>query len=95
MRKTFQLTAPNKDAARVRDKIRQELNAYSRRQHGKRPPEGFALWNFECKIGLSAETAEPRPFKELGAIVDLIAQNGATEVYIEIVAQPGNRTFAR
>jgi hypothetical protein len=88
MRKTFPLTAPNKDAARVRDKIRQELNKFSRSQHKKRPPEGYNRWNFECKIGPSAEAAAPRAFKDLGAAVEQLGLAGATEVYIEIVARP-------
>lgn len=91
MKKSFPLTSERLQPARVRDKIRQELNRYSRRQHHKPLPEGYALWNFVCKIGPTPETAEVRPFKELGAILEKIAESGATHVYIEISAQPGTR----
>ncbi|MDP3069600.1 MAG: DUF6172 family protein [Opitutaceae bacterium] len=91
MKKTFPLTSERLAPARVRDKIRQELNRYSRRQHHRRPPEGFTLWNFVCKIGPNATAVEVRPFNELGAVVDRLAESGATEVYIEISAQPGTR----
>lgn len=95
MKKTFPLTAPGKDDARVRDKIRHEVNKYVRRERQKKLPEGFGLWNFDCKIGANAATAEPRPLAEIAREIDAVAQTGATEVYLEIVATPGQRAFAR
>ncbi len=95
MKKTFPLTAPGKDDARVRDKIRHELNKYVRRERQKKIPEGYALWSFDCRIGLNAATAEPRPLKEIGNAIDTLAAGGATEVYIEILARPDVRPGAR
>ncbi len=95
MKKTFALQAPGKDAARVRDKIRQEINTYVRRVRRKDLPEGFDLLEFTCKVGLSLATAETRSLKEVGAAIDSVAQTGAMEVYVEIVAAPGTRKFAR
>ena len=46
MKKTFPLQAPGKDDARVRDKIRHEVNKYVRRSRRKELPEGFAQWDF-------------------------------------------------
>jgi hypothetical protein len=95
MKKTFPLTAPGKDDARVRDKIRHELNKYVRRERQKKLPEGFALWSFDCKIGRDAANAEARPLKEIGGAIDALAGAGASEVYIEIVARPDARPSAR
>ncbi len=94
MKKTFPLTAPGKDDARVRDKIRHELNKYVRRERMKKLPEGFTLWAFDCRIGPNAATAEPRPLKEIGRTIDTLAAEGATEVYIEILARADIRTTA-
>ncbi len=94
MKKTFPLTDPRREPARVRDKIRQELNRFSRQQHRKPRPEGTQMWVFDCKIGPSAAAAAPRPYKELGRAIDEIAQAGATEVYIEITARPGHRSLS-
>lgn len=91
MKKTFALTDPRLDPARVRDKIRQDLNRFSRQQHRKPKPEGTQIWLFDCKIGPSAAAAVSRPFKDLGRAVDEVAQTGATEVYIEIAARAGQR----
>jgi hypothetical protein len=95
MKKTFPLKAPGKDDARVRDKIRHELNKYVRRERKKPLPEGFDLWNLSCKVGASPESAEALPLKEVGGAIDKVAEAGATEVHVEIVAAAGHRTFNR
>ena len=95
MKKTFPLQAPGKDDARVRDKIRQEINKYVRCERKKTLPEGFDLWNLNCRVGASAEAAEALPLKEVGGTIDRIALTGATEVYVEIIAVAGHRTFTR
>ena len=91
MKKTFPLQAPGKDDARVRDKIRHEVNKYVRRSRRKELPEGFAQWEFACKVGATAAAAEPRALKEVATTIDTVAEAGATGVYIEITAVPGQR----
>lgn len=88
MKKTFPLTAPGKDDARVRDKIRRELNKYVRRELQKKLPEGFTRWTFDCKVGRDEATATSRLLKEVGSAIDDAAAKGASEVYVEIVARP-------
>jgi hypothetical protein len=95
MKKIFPLKAPGKDDARVRDKIRHEINKYVRRERKKTLPEGFDLWNLNCKVGASAEAAEALPLKEVGGAIDRVALAGAMEVYIEVVVAAGHRTFTR
>jgi len=91
VKKTFPLKAPGRDDARVRDKIRHEINRDVRRQRRRPLPEGFLLWEFDCRMGTSADTAEPRPLKELGSGIDVLAEAGAEQVYLEIVARPAIR----
>ena len=95
MKKIFPLKAPGKDDARVRDKIRHELNKNVRRERQKPLPEGFDLWNLTCRVGASAEGAEALPLKEVGGAIDKVALTGVAEVYVEIVAVAGHRTFTR
>lgn len=92
MKKTFPLQATGKDDARVRDKIRHEVNKYVRRERQKDLPVGFAQWAFDCRVGPTAAAAEVRSLKDVGAAIDAVATAGATEVYIEIVAAPAHRT---
>lgn len=88
MKKAFPLQTPGKDDARVRDKIRHEVNKYVRRSRRKAVPEGFAMWEFICKVGPTPEAAEPRLLKEVGGAIDTVAETGAVGVYLEIVAVP-------
>jgi hypothetical protein len=91
MKKTFPLQAPGKDDARVRDKIRHEVNKYVRRSRRKEVPEGFAQWEFACKVGPTADTATSRPLKDVAGAIDAVAEAGAQAVYLEIEAVPAQR----
>jgi hypothetical protein len=91
MKKTFPLQVPGKDDARVRDKIRHEVNKNVRRSRRKEVPEGFAQWEFNCKVGANETGASSLALKEVAAAIDEVAAKGATSVYIEITAVPGQR----
>ncbi len=72
-----------------------EINGYVRRARAKKLPEGFDSVEFACRVGASAATAESRGIKEVGAEIDRVAETGATEVYVEINAEPVARKFRR
>ena len=91
MKKLFPLHEAGRDDARVRDRIRQEINRYERRQRRKPLPEGADRWEFECRAGRSADQAEPVAFKSLAAAIDTIASGEANEIYIEIATKPVTR----
>jgi hypothetical protein len=91
MKKNFPLQAPNKDDARVRDKIRHEVNKYVRRSQRRELPEGFGQWEFLCRVGPTADTAESRTVKQVGEAIETVAATGATSVYVEIEAVPAQR----
>ena len=88
MKKTFPLQAPGREDARVRDKIRHEINKYLRRVRRKPLPDGFDLLEFQCRVGAAAASAQTRSLKEVGGAVDDVAAGGSTEVYVEIVSVP-------
>ena len=79
----------------MRDKIRHEVNKYVRRSQRRTPPEGFAQWEFLCRVGVSAEGAESKTIKEVGAAIDTVAATGATTVYVELEAVPAQRRSPR
>ncbi len=95
MKKTFPLQAAGKDDARVRDKVRHEVNKYVRRCRRKEVPEGFAQWEFACKVGASADAAESKPLKDVASAIDTVAEAGSTVVYLEIEAVPSQRIGPR
>ncbi len=91
MKKTFPLHAPGKDDARVRDKIRHEVNKYLRRCRRKPPAEGFRGWDFECRLGPDEPSARPLALKEVASAIDAVAAGGAAQVYVELLAVPSRR----
>ena len=78
----------------MRDKIRHEVNKYVRRSRRKEVPEGFAQWEFICKVGATADAAASKPLKEVAGAIDAVAVGGATSVYLEIEAVPSQRLSA-
>ncbi len=93
MKKTFALQETGKDDARVRDKIRHEVNKFLRRARQRPPQEGFRGWDFACKVGPSESAAEPRTLKEVASSIDEIAARGAAHVYIELLPVPARRVL--
>ena len=88
MKKTFPLQAAGRDDARVRDKIRHEVNKYVRRMRRKPLPEGFDLLEFACRVGEGPGHAAPQALKDVGAAIDAVAATGAGQVYVEIISIP-------
>jgi hypothetical protein len=88
MKKTFPFHQPGKVDARVIELIKRDLRKYVQRERRKDPPPGFAGWSFDCRVGSSAEVAEPKLLAELSAAVDAVAQSGAPGVYVSIEARP-------
>jgi hypothetical protein len=91
MKKTFPLQPPGKDAARVLEAIKGELRKYLKRERRKKFPDGFDLWDFNCKLGLDQATAATISAANLIPALDQHAASGASQVYVEILAFATNR----
>ena len=91
MKKTFQLHATGKDDARVVEAVKNDVRKYVKRERRKALPAGVDFWDFDCRVG--ADKAEPatRHLAEMAPAIDQAAKDGATEVYVEILAKPGHR----
>ena len=88
MKKNFPLTAPGKDDHRVLESIKIEVNKYVKREKRKVLPEGFELWDFNCKVGPDQAAAVPTQRKEVTGAIDEVAKAGGAQVYVEILAFP-------
>ena len=96
MKKTFPFHAPGKDDARVLEAIKGDIRKYLKRERRKKFPEGFDLWDFNCKIGPDQATATVVSVADLISALDkLAATEGATQAYVEILAFASNRQPAR
>jgi hypothetical protein len=94
MKKTFSLKAEGKADARVVDSIKHEVRKYVKREHAKELPAGFALWTFQCKVGADRDSALECVLGDISAKIDAVANSGATEVYIEVIAAASHRPLS-
>lgn len=92
MRKTFELRPEGKHPDRVLEAVKHEIRKYLRRERRRTPPEGVDFWDFDCRIGASADTAETVHVAALIGALDALAQGGATQAYAEVLAKHGHRT---
>jgi len=80
MKKTFKLTHPKIKFARLVDGVRSDVKKYLARERKKELPEGFDVWDFDCRVGLTAEAAKVVPVPELGKAID--ARRSSRNPYI-------------
>jgi hypothetical protein len=93
MKKTFQLQIEGKHPERLLEAIKHEIRQYMKRERRKTLPSQMDFWDFDCRFGLSEETAE---VCHVGAFMDRIneaAAAGAPAFYLELLAKPAQRRF--
>ena len=92
MKKTFQLHEPGKADQRVIEAIKNDVRKYVKRERRKALPADVDFWDFDCRVGLEPATAQVKHLAEVAAAIDAVAvTEGATGVYVEILAKPGHR----
>lgn len=91
MKKTFPLTSPLHQPARVVEQIKADVRKYVKRERKKALPEGVDFWDFDCKVGQGEATPETKHVEEVIPAIDQAAAAEAGAVYIEILAKPGHR----
>jgi len=92
MNKTFSINDRKKTPARVIEAIKSELRKYVKRERKKKLPEGVDFWDFDCKVGESAEKALPLHVAEINQALDHAQADDWQSVYFEILVKPGIRT---
>jgi hypothetical protein len=91
MKKSFPLTSATHKPARVVEGIKADIRKYLKRERRKPLPEETDFWDFDCRSGKDAETAQPIHVSEITKPVDAAAANNWDAVYIEILAKPAKR----
>jgi len=91
MKKTFILNVPNKTPERQLDSIRSEIKKYLARERRKPIPENVDFWDFDCKIGETAQNASVIKEVEIKAMINQIAAEKKESFYLEITAKPGHK----
>ena len=91
MKKTHPILIEGKKPERVLEALKHTLRQYVRRERHKPLPEGVDYWDFDCQMGLQADTAQRVHVAELNKALDALAIDGAVAVYVEILRKPGIR----
>jgi hypothetical protein len=91
VKKTFKINIEGKNRDRVLDAVKHELRQYMKRERNKALPEGVDFWDFDCRFGLSQETAAGVHVANITALIDAAALDGADAFYLELIAKPGIR----
>ena len=92
MKKTFPLTSPTHQPARVVEQIKSDVRKYLKRERKKALPEGVDFWDFNCRVGQGEAEPETKHVEEIVPAIDQAAAAECGSVYIEILAKPGHRT---
>ena len=93
MKKNFPLQAEGKHPDRVLEAVKHEIRKYFKRERNRALPKGVDFWDFDCKVGLSADSAEVVRVGAVIEAVDAAAKTGAKSVYVEILSKHGVRVI--
>lgn len=91
MRKTYPLRVEGKHPDRVLDAVKHDIRKYQKRERRRELPEGAHFWDFDCRFGADKDSAQTVHPGELIARLDALAQGGAAQCYVELLAKPGVR----
>jgi len=88
MKKIFKLTDEKKHEDRVLEAVKNDIRKYVKREKKKDlPDKKLMYWDFDCKVGASADDAKVIAYEELIKGLDAVKATGATEVYVEVLAK--------
>lgn len=93
MRKTFALRPEGKHPDRVLDAVRHDIRQYMKRERRKPLPEGSHFWDFDCRLGVDEGSAQALHPGELLRQIDALAQAGATQCFVVLLAKPAVRKW--
>lgn len=91
MKKTFPLNVEGKHPDRHLEALKHEVRKYVRRERRRDLPQGVDFWDFDCKFGADAATAEVVHLSAITGLMDAVARAGGEHFYVEIVTKHGHR----
>ena len=93
MKKNFPLQIEGKNPDRVLEAVKHEIRKYFKRERNRALPKEVDFWDFDCKVGSSAETAQVVKVSAVVEGVDALAKTGAASAYVEILSKHGVRVI--
>ena len=88
MKKIFKLTDEKKHEDRVLEAVKNDIRKYVKREKKKDlPDKKLMYWDFDCKVGATADDAQVVSYEELIKALDAVKATGAKEAYVEVMAK--------
>lgn len=94
MKKIFTLIEKNKKPDRTLDSVKNEIRKYFKRERTKKLPEDAIFWEFDCKFGKDANSAEVLLPNDIVKALDKTREEEWPECYIEIISKPSDKRKA-
>jgi hypothetical protein len=91
MKKNFPLQIEGKNPDRILEAVKHEIRKYFKRERNRAVPKDVDFWDFDCKVGITAELAEVVKVSAVIESLDALAKEGAASAYIEILSKHGIR----
>lgn len=87
MKKTFELTHPKLNPARLVDLIKFDIKKYLNRERRKALPAGADYWTFDCRFGATEADASKIFTSEINKHIDAAVAQQLPGFYLEILAR--------
>jgi len=91
MKKTFSLIHPKIKLPRLIEAAKHDAKKYLKRERNKALPEGVDFWDFDCKYGVTEQSAEVIHLSEVNKKMDEAEAAKLESFYLEILVKPGHR----
>ncbi|MGY5451402.1 DUF6172 family protein [Agarivorans sp. MS3-6] len=91
MKKTYVLTHPKRNLARIIEAAKHDAKKYIKREKGKTLPTGTDFWDFDCKYGANEAEAEVIHVSQINACMDKAEKLELPSFYLEILARAEQR----
>jgi hypothetical protein len=93
MKKNFPLQIEGKNPDRVLEAVKHEIRKYFKRERNRALPKDVDFWDFDCKVGLTADSATVVKVSAVIEGIDALVKEGAASVYVEILSKHGIRVI--
>ena len=91
MKKNFPLQIEGKNSERILEAVKHEIRKYFKRERNRALPKEVEFWDFDCKVGLTADSAAGVKVSAVIESIDALVKEGAASAYVEILSKHGKR----
>ncbi len=91
MKKTFELTHAKIKTPRLVESIKHDIKKYIKRERRKSLPDDVDYWDFQCRVGETAEKSNTVHVDDINKALDAAEAQELKSVYVEVLVKQGRR----